>query len=203
MAQSILKLNGTQIVDGAGNPVLLRGAGIGGWMNMENFITGYPGREYQIREALAEVIGEEKSQFFFDKSVSLSIPSSFYIIEKALTVIWNRFLEYFFTESDAKFYKSLGLNCIRVPFNYRHFEDDMNPGVIKPDGFKWLDRIVDLCAAEGIYTILDLHTAPGGHNGDWHSDAGHHIAEFWRHKHFQDRAVWLWEKIAAHYKDNV
>jgi aryl-phospho-beta-D-glucosidase BglC (GH1 family) len=24
-------------------------------------------------------------------------------------------------------------------------------------------------AAEGIYTILDLHAAPGGQNFDWHS----------------------------------
>lgn len=34
---------------------------------MENFITGYPGCEFQIREELANVIGKEKSEFFFDK----------------------------------------------------------------------------------------------------------------------------------------
>lgn len=34
---------------------------------MENFISGYPGCEFQIRETLAEVIGEEKATFFFDK----------------------------------------------------------------------------------------------------------------------------------------
>ncbi|KAF3158246.1 Endo-1,4-beta-xylanase 5, variant 2 [Orbilia oligospora] len=148
-------------------------------MNMENFISGYPGREYQIRTALSKVLGQEKSDFFFDK-----------------------FLEYFFTESDAKFYKSLGLNCIRVPFNYRHFEDDMNPRVLKPEGFKHLDRLINICAEHGIYTILDLHTAPGGQNGDWHADIGHHIPEFWTHKDFQDRGIWLWEKLSAHYKSN-
>lgn len=35
--------------------------------SMENFITGYPATEYQIRNALAEVIGPKKSEFFFDK----------------------------------------------------------------------------------------------------------------------------------------
>ena len=35
--------------------------------SMENFISGYPGCEFQIREALAEVIGSEKSELFFDK----------------------------------------------------------------------------------------------------------------------------------------
>ncbi|PPQ71278.1 hypothetical protein CVT25_001420 [Psilocybe cyanescens] len=198
---SFLKVSGTKIVDEQGNEVILRGAGLGGWMNMENFITGFPGCEFQIREALAETIGEEKSEFFFDK-----------------------FLEYFFEDADAVFFKSLGLNCIRLPFNYRHFEgkdagvnrfyyyfntnrsniiDDMNPRVLKEAGFKHLDRVIDICAKHGIYTILDLHTAPGGQNTDWHSDHGGHIANFWNHKDFQDRVVWLWSELAKHYKSHA
>lgn len=35
--------------------------------SMENFISGYPGCEFQIRSALAEVVGKEKSELFFDK----------------------------------------------------------------------------------------------------------------------------------------
>jgi len=62
--------------------------------------------------------------------------------------------------------------------------------------------VIDLCAKHGIYTILDLHTAPGGQNTDWHSDNGGHIANFWNYKDHQDRVVWLWEQLAAHYKDN-
>lgn len=79
----------------------------------------------------------------------------------------------------------------------------MNPRVLKPEGFKHLDRVIELCAKHGIYTILDLHTAPGGQNTDWHSDAGTHIAGFWIHKDFQDRVVWLWGELAKHYKDNT
>ncbi|EMD35775.1 glycoside hydrolase family 5 protein [Gelatoporia subvermispora B] len=175
---SFLKVDGTKIVDGDGNEVILRGAGLGGWMTMENFITGYPGCEFQIREALAEVLGKEKSEFFFDK-----------------------FLEHFFAEPDAAFFKSLSLNCIRIAIGYRHFEDDMNPRVLKPSCFKHLDRVVAACAKHGIYTILDMHTAPGGQNGGWHSDHGTHIASFWMHKDFQDRLVWLWREVADHYKD--
>lgn len=40
----------------------------------------------------------------------------------------------------------------------------MNPRVLKPEGFKWLDRVVDICAKEGIYTIIDLHAVAGGQN---------------------------------------
>ena len=39
---------------------------------MENFISGYPGCEFQIREALADVIGKDKSELFFDKVRSLA-----------------------------------------------------------------------------------------------------------------------------------
>jgi len=28
---------------------------------------GYPGCEYQVREALAEVLGDKKAEFFFDR----------------------------------------------------------------------------------------------------------------------------------------
>lgn len=49
--------------------------------------------------------------------------------------------------------------------------------------------------------VLDLHAVPGGQNGDWHSDNSTHQALFWRHRHFQDRTVWLWEQIARRYRD--
>jgi hypothetical protein len=42
-------------------------AGLGGHMNMENFITGFPGHEHEHRAAMLEVLGQEKYEFFFDK----------------------------------------------------------------------------------------------------------------------------------------
>ncbi|KAK9235050.1 glycoside hydrolase superfamily [Lipomyces kononenkoae] len=123
MATGFLKTSGPDIVDETGNKVLLRGTSLGGWMLMENFMDGFPGKEVQIRHALRKVLGQEKSDFFFDK-----------------------FLEYFFTEPDAKFLASLGVNLLRLPFNYRHLEDDMNPMVINEEGFRHLDRVIDLCA---------------------------------------------------------
>ncbi|KAG8851666.1 hypothetical protein FRB96_009162 [Tulasnella sp. 330] len=200
-ASGILKVSKREIVGQDGNPVILRGAGLasavakpkfaGGMLNMENFITsvvagricrieGYPGHEPGMRKALKNVLGGEKYDFFFDK-----------------------FLEYFFAEEDAKFFGSLGFNCIRLAVNYRHLEDDMNPGVYLERGFLWIDRIINLCAAEGIYTIIDLHAAPGGQNQGWHSNSGIHKAMFWEHIEFQDRAVGIWRAIAERYKGNT
>jgi aryl-phospho-beta-D-glucosidase BglC (GH1 family) len=38
----------------------------------------------------------------------------------------------------------------------------LNPRVIKESGFKHLDRVIDLCAKHKIFTVIDLHAAPGG-----------------------------------------
>lgn len=146
---------------------------------MENFIVGFPGHESSIHAAMTSTMGKEKHDFF-----------------------WDRWLTHFFDAPDAQFYTSLGLNCLRVPFNYRHLEDDMNPRVLKESGFKHLDRVVDLCAQQGIYTILDMHTLPGGQSPGWHADNTTSYAAFWDYKDHQDRTVWLWEKIAARYKGN-
>ncbi|KAK9469160.1 glycoside hydrolase [Lipomyces arxii] len=176
---TILKAEGNKIVDSEGRNVLLKGAGLGGMLNMENFITGYSGCETEHKKAIEKVIGKDKTDYFFD-----------------------RFYDYFWTEEDSKFYSGLGLNTLRIPFNYRHFMDDDNPSVIKDSGFVLLDRIVERCAKYGIYTILDLHAVPGGQNQDWHSDSGVHRALFWDFKDFQDRIEQLWIAIAGHYKGN-
>ncbi|KAJ9660077.1 hypothetical protein H2198_002774 [Neophaeococcomyces mojaviensis] len=176
---SLLRVQGDKIVNENDELVILKGAGLGGQLNMENFITGYPGHEHEHRAAMAEVLGPEKAQFFFDKLI-----------------------EYFFTDVDAAFFASLGLNCIRVPFNYRHFIDDQNPSVLRQEGFRLLDRIIEICGRHNLYVILDLHAVPGGQNQDWHSDSGIAKALFWEHRVFQDQVVSLWEAIAKHYVGN-
>ena len=154
-----------------------RGVGLGGWMNMEKFVTGFPANENAFRQIVRRALGAEKADYFFE-----------------------RYLDYFFTHKDADFIRSLGMNLVRLSFNYRHFEDDMNPGVLRDSGFKHLDRVIQICAEREIYTILDLHAAAGYQNQDWHSDNPSQQALFWQHKHFQDRAIWLWEALAEHYK---
>jgi len=174
-----LRVQGTRLVRPGGEPVVLRGVGLGGWMNMENFITGYPGTESQQRRALRRSLGDDGYRRFFD-----------------------RFLGAFFGPPDAAFLASLGMNSVRVPFNYRHFEDDDRPFELKEAGFERLDRVVHACADAGIYTILDLHAVPGAQNQHWHSDNPTHWASFWTHRHFQDRVVHLWEALADRYRDN-
>lgn len=177
-----LKVKGTKIVDANDLPVVLKGTATGGHLNMENFITGYPGHETEHKEVLRKKIGEDKFNYFFDK-----------------------FYEYFWTEKDAIFYKEdLRMNCLRIPFNYRHFlNDDDDLFRINPKGFERLDAIINTTSKHGIYTILDLHAVPGGQNQDWHSDSAIHKALFWDFKHFQDAIANLWVELAKYYKDNT
>ena len=174
-----LRTADTRLVTGAGREVILRGVGLGGWMNMENFITGYPSTESAHRDALRAALGERRYAAFFD-----------------------RFLEAFFTDEDAAFLASLGLNCVRIPVNYRHFEGDMRPFELIEAGFALLDKAIDACARHGIYSIIDLHALPGFQNQHWHSDNPTHRSFFWTHRHFQDRVVHLWEALADRYRDN-
>ena len=79
-----------------GQPVMLRGIGVGSWLNLEHYELGIPGWDGQIRQALSE-----RCPGFMD-----------------------RFTRGFFTEADASYLVSLGLTFIRVPVNHHLFWDE-------------------------------------------------------------------------------
>ena len=175
----MLQVKQNQIVDVQGKEFRLRGTCIGGWMNMENFINGYPGDEHGLRAAMAEILGPGKANFFFD-----------------------RWLDYFLAEEDIAFIKSCGANVVRLPLNYRHFERDEEPFKYLEPGFERLDQVVKWCTKHRLYAILDLHSVQGWQNNDWHCDNSSRHSYFWQHPHFQDRFVALWEEFARRYKGN-
>ncbi|MBN1411775.1 MAG: cellulase family glycosylhydrolase [Spirochaetales bacterium] len=175
----MLGVKNGKIVKKSGEAVRLRGTCIGGWMNMEHFIDGYPDTENSLRTLFHELIGPEKGRFFFD-----------------------RLLDYFFAEEDVIFIKRSGATVIRLPLNYRHFERDSEPYKYLDAGFKRLDEALEWCAKHGLYAILDLHSVQGWQNPDWHCDNPTLYALFWSHRHFQDRFIALWEEFARRYKGN-
>ena len=172
-----VKLN--LIVDAEGKEIRLRGVCIGGWMNMENFINAYPGDEHGLRAMMADTIGRDKAQFFFD-----------------------RWLDHFLAEEDIAFIKSCGATVVRLPLNYRHFERDDQPFKYLEAGFERLDQAVRWCARHNLYVILDLHAVQGWQNTDWHCDNSSRHTHFWQHTQFQDRYVALWEEFARRYQGN-
>src|SRR5947207_3622770 len=75
-----LSVRGSAIVDPRGAPVRLRGPCVGGWMNLEDFITGHPGAEHALRATMADILGPGRASFFFE-----------------------RLLDHFFAEDDVAF----------------------------------------------------------------------------------------------------
>src|SRR4051812_6971337 len=104
-----LRASGTRFVRSDGVPVHLRGVCLGGWLNMENFITGYSGNESLMRRTVADRIGADRAERFFE-----------------------RLLTRFFAEEDAAFLGDQGFTVARIAVGYKHLEDDARPFELKP-----------------------------------------------------------------------
>jgi len=166
-----------KVCDSQKKLVHLHGVNVGGWMNMENFIDGYSGSESALRALMAREIGEGKATFFFD-----------------------RLLDHFFCEDDVRYLHEAGVNLVRLPLNYRHFEKDEAPYEYLEKGFQRLDQALKWCEKYEVYALLDLHAVQGWQNCDWHSDNSSRITQFWSQKVFQDRFYALWKEIAKRYR---
>ncbi len=177
MSVNFIEVRGTDFVC-EGKPFLVKGFAIGSFLNIEHFMLKLVGIEQNIRKAFFEIYGEEVSKIF-----------------------WQNFEKAFFNEKDGNFLREMGVNTIRLPINYHHFYDDFKD-CIKEEGFSSLERVIKICEKNGIYLILDLHTAPGGQNPDWHSDNLTGEALFWHYGVFQKKVLEIWRIIVERYKDN-
>jgi len=159
--------------------ILLRGFALGNWMNIEHFMIGMPGPDSLIKRAFSDVYGEKNAREFFDS-----------------------YLMNYISEKDFELLKSIGINSIRIPFNYKYFMDDQNPNVFLENGFRYIDHVLQFCEKYEIYAILDMHVVPGGQNPDWHADNTTGQSQFWSYGCFRGQMVSLWKYIACHYKNN-
>ena len=166
----MLKTRNNTIINSKGGEVFLRGVNLGGWLMMEGYILH--GRNIAERIFKAE----------FKKRWG----------QKELDDFTELYRNNFITEADFKNISSLGLNCVRLPFNYRLIEET--------DGLKILKEAVRLCEKYKIYCILDMHAAPGSQNEDWHSDSDGK-AGLWKNEKYQERYFTLWEELAENFKN--
>ncbi len=174
-----VRVDGEQFTRG-GNQILFKGLGIGSWLNIEHFMMGIPCTDQMIREGFENVYGRECATEFF-----------------------SRLADAFVTEADFIYLQSLGINLLRVPFNYHLFLDDDNPEKIKEEGFRYFDRLLLYGSKYDIYILPDLHAVPGGQNPDWHSDNRTGYTQFWQYKVFRDQMAKLWGMIAERYGEET
>lgn len=177
-----LRADGTRIVNARGDPVVLCGVNLGGWlveeMWMMPFVTEPPPdsgfRPVRDHVSLWRVVEQRFGRTGVQR------------IKARLRSAW-------ITPEDFERIREAGFNCVRLPFLHDMLEE--------PDGFAWLDRGVRLAADRGLYVILDMHGAPGRQSRD------HHTGEEGVNRLFYDpqmvaAAERLWATIARRYRNN-
>ena len=174
---SFFRTKQTQIIAGNQKPVTLKGVNLGGWLMMEGYILHAPNfPEQKFKKEFASIVGKS-----------------------ALKEFERKFRDHFIQEWDIQNIATLGMNCVRVPFNCRLVES--KPYHFDPSGVAYLDRVIQWGKKYGVGIILDLHAAPGAQNHDWHSDS-YGAADLWKKKVLQKRTYGIWEFLADRYKDN-
>jgi endoglucanase len=175
---SFIKTDGTKLVDTLGNEIVLKGTNIGNWLVPEGYMFKMEqvNSPRKIDELLYELVGPDSLQVF-----------------------WKGFLNNYITHDDIKYLKNIGVNHIRLPFNYKMFTDDLYMGE-RNSGFKYFDKIIDWCREEQLYVLLDMHAAPGGQTGD-NIDDSYGYPYLFKSKSSQDLMTKIWVDIAKKYKD--
>ncbi|MDO6429330.1 cellulase family glycosylhydrolase [Flavitalea sp. BT771] len=180
-----LKAKGKTIVDGNGKTFILRGMGLGGWMLQEGYMLriGAIGQQHRIRQKIAELIGNEKTDRFYDA--------------------W---LKNHTTKRDIDSLAAWGFNSIRLPMHYGLYtlpvEAEPVPGqnTWLPKGFAITDSLLAWCKVNHMYLILDLHATPGGQGNDLNiSDRDPSRPSLWESEANQGKTIALWRKLAERY----
>ncbi len=144
---AMLHTEGENIVNGAGEQVVLRGTNFGGWGIMEDWFCPFtdPAGEDNAYLTLVSRFGTEKTHELFK---------------------WYR--SNWITEIDYKNVADNGMNCVRLPIWYRNFQRDDNGTWYRNAAgeIDWseLDEVIRLCKKYGLYLIIDLHGLPGYQN---------------------------------------
>jgi len=177
-----ISVKGKEIIGTDGQPFLMKGTNVGNWLIPEGYMFKFTkiNSPKLINQAFMELIGPDETKIF-----------------------WKKYLDTYMTQADIHFMKTSGMNTLRVPFSYRLFTNEDYLGENNPNrGFELLDRLIGWCKAEGIYVILDMHSAPGGQTGD-NIDDGYGYPFLFQNEGSRQQTIQIWTRIAEHYKNET
>lgn len=185
MAQGFLRTAGSRIVNEKGENVLFRGIGLGGWMLQEGYMLRLEnnGQQHKIRERITRLVGEDKTNAFYEAWLSNHT-----------------------TRKDIEAMKAWGFNSVRLPMHYALYtlpvDQEPVPGkhTWLEKGFAITDSLLQWCRDNQLWLILDLHAAPGGQGNDLNiSDRDDTRPSLWDLKDNRDKTVALWKELAKRY----
>jgi endoglucanase len=164
-----------------GKPATLKGVNLGNWLINEFWMMGQGSNGISDQCTLEAV---------FDKR--FGYPER----ERLMKLFRDNWI----TARDWDQIAAYGMNVVRLPFIHTVLEDEKNPGHLRADAWDYLDGAIDQAERRGIYVILDLHGAAGSQGTEHHSGcAGKN--QYFSTPAYQQRTTWLWQQIAARYKD--
>ncbi|MEH6681839.1 MAG: cellulase family glycosylhydrolase [Sediminicola sp.] len=187
-SQGFLHRDHQNIVDGEGKNIVLRGLGLGGWMVQEGYMLktqSFAGPQHLIRQKITDLIGPQNTAAFYEAYLANGI-----------------------TKRDVDSLASWGFNSLRLPMHYNLYtppiaEEKEGEISFLEKGFAMTDSLLQWCAANKMYLILDLHAAPGGQGNDANiSDYDTSKPSLWESEANQKKMIALWRALALRYKDN-
>lgn len=192
--KGFLHTNGRKMVNGDDNTVVLRGWGVGSWMNPEGFMIGGVPLFPEVGGFTDFALPRRFERGRTMESTVREICGTEYAKEFAL-----KWYQTYLTEADISLMAQMGYNSVRLPVSARLFLEE-EPGIHWiEDGFHILDRIFDWCEKYGIYAILDLHGAPGGQSALACDDGLDNRPHMFTEPESRERAMLIWEEFAKRY----
>ena len=198
LVKGFLHTQGTKIVNGDGNEIILQGYGCGNWTNPEGFMVGAP-RDIELKGGIfsPKLIPPRR----FDRRRTMDQAIRELCGTEYANAFWPQWYRNHLGEADIRAMAQVGLNSVRLPLNAMTFLKE-EPGIHWiQDGFEMLDEVLDWCEKYGIYAILDLHGAPGGQSGTACDGGLDNIPHLFIDDESRERALLLWEELAKRYKD--
>lgn len=178
---TFFKTNGTEILNRQGEPVVIRGFGLGGWLMPEGYMFNMPGDfgPTKLRNAIEDLIGPAETERWFEE-----------------------FRTNYVQEADIIAMKEWGADHIRIPFNHKVFYD-IDTQEFNEREFDRLDQVLVWCKRHRMDVILDMHGAPGGQSNKEIADSDG-VARLWtEYETYMPITIKIWTEIARRYKDET
>ncbi|MBI2517046.1 MAG: cellulase family glycosylhydrolase [Opitutae bacterium] len=177
-ASAFVQVRGRDFITPAGEVFRMRGTNFGNWLLPEGYMWGFhnAGSPRLIENAVAELVGDVSAAKF-----------------------WRQWRDNYVTRDDVRFLRAAGFNTVRLPLNWRLFVTEHAPFRFEGPGWALLDRVIGWCREEGLYTIIDLHGAPGGQTGANIDDSRARPLLF-EDPAAQQLTIDLWRALAARYR---
>ena len=177
---------GTNLYDGDGRLLQLRGVNLGNWF-IQEFWMG------------VSSVGDYDTGIYTQVRAGEAMKENPNLTGEQIRELENLYLDQYIQEEDFRIISELGMNTVRIPFTCYNLTEDGY--VLRADAFDRLDWAVDMCEKYGLYAVIDLHGAVGSQNQDIHSGDDARYDLYGNEKN-EESTVSLWKKIAEHYRDN-